>query len=188
MTRGTITLLFLLATACSSSPAMRGFLDPETSVTVSYTDTPMVFYLDRSGRAAFSRDFVNIGPIQVNRVGRYRYFLWFGIWNTVASNNDLSRRDGFERVTIYADGKPVVLDVAGWTPSAVGATRPVYVKPVSSAAEAYYEVTTDQLRLLARAAEIRIQTSGYRSACYEMWDSNASASRGFRQFLDAVSY
>jgi hypothetical protein len=167
---------------------MREFLDPETSVTVSYTDTPIILYQDRSGRAAFARDYVNIGPIQVNQMGRDRYYLWLGIWSTIETQYERRQTSAFELVTVYVDGEPMLLDLDGWTPAAVGVTRPIYVKPVSSAADAYYEVTIDQIRLLAAAQEIRVQTTGERSASYEKWDNSESASRGFREFLAAVSY
>jgi hypothetical protein len=181
-----VSLIFL--SACASTTGVQEFLDPETSVTVSYTDTPLILYQDRSGRAAFARDFVNIGPIQVNQVGRDRYYLWLAIWTTIELPYDDLRANGFEIVTIYADGEPMLLDVAGWTPAVVGATQPIYTKPVSSAIEAFYEVSIDQIRLLGTAAEIRVQTSGERSSTYEMWDSSKSATRGFREFLEAVSY
>jgi hypothetical protein len=185
--RYSLVLLFLLA-ACGSTPGVQEFLDPETSVTVSYTDTPLILYQDRSGRAAFARDFVNIGPIQVNRMGRERYYLWLAIWSTNETRYNDSRSNDFELVTIFADGEPMLLDVAGWTPSAVGATRSIYTKPVSSATEAFYEVSIDQIRLLGTAVEIRVQTSGERSTSYEMWDSSESATRGFREFLKSVSF
>ena len=188
MKRTILMLLMLVLGACASSPGMQEFLDPETSVTVSYTDTPVILYQDRSGRAAFARDFVNIGPIQVNQMGRERYYLWLGIWTTVEIRYDDRRMDGFELVTIYADGEPMLLDVVGWSPSAIGATKSIYSKPVSSAQEAYYEVSVDQIRMLGNAAEIRVQTSGERGTSYEMWDSSESATRGFRDFLQGVNF
>jgi hypothetical protein len=167
---------------------MQEFMDPETSVNVKYSDTPLILYKDRSGRAAFARDFVNIGPIEVNRMGRERYYLWLAIWTTIETPYDDSRAKSFELVTIYADGEPMLLNLAGWTSAAVGATRPIYTKPVSSASEAFYEVSIDQIRLLGTAAEIRVQTSGERGVSYEMWDTSNSATRGFREFLETVTF
>ena len=187
MRTGLLLLMFVLG-ACASSPGVQEYLDPETSATVSFVDTPLILYQDRSGRAAFARDFLNIGPIQVNQMGRQRYYLWLGIWSTIETNYDDKRADGFELVTVYADGEPMLLDVAGWAASTIGATQPMYSKPVSSAQEAYYEVSADQIRLLGTAAEIRIRTSGERSASYEMWDNSESATRGFREFLANVSF
>ena len=37
-------LLILFLASCASSPGVQEFLDPETSVTVSYTDTPVILY------------------------------------------------------------------------------------------------------------------------------------------------
>lgn len=183
-----ISLLLLAIAGCASSAGVQEFLDPETSVTVSYVDTPVILYRDRSGRAAFARSFVNIGPIQVNQSGRDRYYLWLGIWNTIDSGDDDRQASSFELVTLYVDGEPLLLDLAGWTPSAIGTTRQAYTKPVSTAREAYYEVSLDQIRLLASATEIRVHTSGERGVSYEMWDSSESATRGFREFLRSVTF
>ena len=183
-----LSLIFLVLTACASAPGVQEFLDPESSVTVSYSDTPLILYQDRSGRAAFSRDYVNIGPIQVNQMGRDRYYLWLGVWSTVEIKYDDRRLNGFELVTVYADGEPMLLNLAGWTPGAVGATRSFYSKPVSSAQEAYYEVSIDQIRMLGEATEIRVQTTGESSESYEMWEKSESATRGFREFLSAVNF
>ena len=187
MIRASTLSLMILLVGCASSPLTEEFLDPETSVTVSYTHTPIVLFIDRSGRAAFARDYLNIGPIQINQQGRQRHFLWAGIWTTLEANAIDDRADGFELLTIYADGEPILLDVAGWTPTAVGATRSIYTKPVSSAVDAYYEVTIDQIRMIATANNLRIQTSGEPGVSYELWDTSESAKRGFREFLARVS-
>jgi hypothetical protein len=186
MRLGQLLLLFML-TSCASS-GVQQFLDPRTSATVNYSDTPVILYRDRSGRAAFARDFVNIGPIQVNQMGNERYFLWMGIWSTMESAPIKRTADGFELVTLYADGEPMLLMIAGSTASAVGASRPIYSKPVSSADEAFYEVSVDQIRIIGLAKEIRIQTSGEHQASYELWDRSKSATRGFREFMLARGF
>jgi len=188
MIRTTSLTLILLISACASSSGIKEFLDPETGVTVSFSDTPLVLYQDRSGRAAFARDLVNIGPIQVNRMGRNRYYLWLGIWSTIKTTYDDSRADGYSLVTVYADGEPMLLNLAGWNSTAIGVSRPIYSRPVSGAHEAYYEVSIDQIRMLAEAQEIRVLTSGDRSTSYEMWDNSESATRGFREFLTSVTF
>lgn len=96
--------------------------------------------------------------------------------------------DGFESIIVFADGEPLELISAGWTPQAIGATESVYVKPVASAVEAYYEVTVDQLRLIANAADVRLQSTGPQAHTYEPWDSQASARGSLQAFLEYVSY
>lgn len=185
-----VTVLAVLVTnACSSNNALvRSKLDPLTSVTISYSQTPMVFYRDVSGRAAYARDYVHLAPLEVNRSGNYRYYLWLGIWNTMEDARSGQSRDGFESVVIYADGEPLPFDIAGWTPAAIGASEPVFLKPVASASDAYYEVTADQLRLIAEATDIRLQSTGPSSESYEPWDDQNSAKAGLIKLLGPSVY
>ena len=62
--------------ACSSTGSMTTQkLDPLTAVTITYTKSPLVFYHDQSGRAAYARDYIHMAPLEVNRGGTYRYFI-----------------------------------------------------------------------------------------------------------------
>ena len=184
-----MTLVILTTSACSSSSGFVGnTLDPLTSVTISYSQTPMVFYRDVSGRAAYARDYVHVAPLEVNRSGAYRYYLWLGIWNTMEDARSDQSRDGFESIVVFADGEPLPLEIAGWTATAIGASEPVYLKPVASAADAYYEVTLDQLRLISEAKDVRLQSTGKRSGSYEPWDDQKSAKAGLIEFLASLAY
>ncbi len=184
-----IGLLALFTSGCSSDSAMvRDQLDPLTSVTITYSQTPMVFYRDVSGRAAYARNFVHMAPLEVNRSGNYRYYLWLGIWNTMADAQSNQSRDGFESIAIFADGEPLPLEIAGWTVAAIGATEPVYLKPVASAADAYYAVTLEQLRLIVEARDVRLKTTGSRSESYEPWDNQKSAKKAMIEFLARSIY
>lgn len=172
---------------CSTSSAMvNSRLDPETGVTITYVSTPLVFYKDDSGRAAYARNFVHLAPVQVNQTGNLRYYLWLGIWNTTGDERSDETRDGFESVIVFADGEPLPLGVSGWTTSAISASYPVYVKPVASAADAYYEVTADQIRLIATARNLRLMTTGPRQHTFELWDEQQTARSNLRLFLDAT--
>jgi len=184
---GACTLLATLAIGgCSSSTSLeRSKLDPVTSVTIRYSDPPMVFYRDMSGRAAFARDFVHTAALEVNRSGSYRYYVWLGIWTTMNDRMSDQAREGFESVVIFADGEPLPLEIAGWTPAAIGASEPVFLKPVATATDAYYVVTEDQLRLIAEAQDVRLQLTGPRDDTYEPWDNQRAARNGLRQFLKA---
>jgi hypothetical protein len=178
-----------LLCGCSSSTAfVADKFDPVTAVTITYSPTPMVFYRDESGRAAYARDYVHMGPVEVNRSGSFRYYIWLGIWNTMQDATTANSRDGFESVVIFADGEPLPLEISGWTPAAIGASEPVYVKPVASAADAYYEITVDQLRIIAEAKDIRLQSIGPQRRFYEPWDDLAGAKASLTEFLAASAY
>ena len=182
-------LSILVAQGCASdSRLITDQMDPVTSVTISYSQTPLVFYRDVSGRAAYARDFVHMAPLEVNRSGEYRYFLWLGIWNTMADAQSDPSRDGFETIVIFADGEPLPLDVAGWTVAAIGASEPVYLKPVASAADAYYAVSVDELRLISEAKDVRLRATGSRRLAYEPWDDQKTAKAGLVEFLQRSVY
>lgn len=185
----TIALTLLIANGCASDAGMvRNKMDPATSVTISYSQSPLVFYRNVSGRAAYARDYLHVAPLEVNRAGSYRYFLWLGIWNTMEDAGTEVTRDGFESIVIFADGEPMPLEIAGWTVDAIGASEPVYLKPVASAADAYYEVTLDQLRLIAESYEVRLQSTGPRHRSYEPWDDQRLARTSLKEFLNASTY
>ncbi len=185
------TLLIIAAciAGCSSSnEPVREKLDPLTAVTITSSASPLIFYRDNSAHAAHARDFVYVGPVRVNNMGGYRYFLWFGVWSAIPDTPPSSQRDGFETVTIFADGEPLQLSLAGWGPTSIGASEAVYLKPVASAADAYYEVTVDQIRFIAESRDLRLLSSGPAQSSYELWDNQQAAFASLREFLDAASY
>lgn len=184
-----VILSVLVAQGCASdSGLVTDQMDPVTSVTISYSQTPMVFYRDVSGRAAYARDFVHVAPLEVNRSGDYRYYLWLGIWNTMADAQYDQSRDGFETIVIFADGEPLPLEVAGWTVAAIGASEPVYLKPVASAADAYYAVSVEELRLISEARDVRLHATGSRNLVYEPWDDQKAAKVSLAEFLQRSVY
>lgn len=170
---------------CSgTAPLVEETLDSETGVTVMRATPPVIFYRDSSYRAANARDFVYLGPIEVNRMGGFEYFLWLGVWSTVDDMDAAYDRDGFESVIIIADGEPMTLDASGWTLEAIGVGDPVYVAPISSAADVYYPVTIDQIRLLAGARDIEILTTSAKPRRYFPWDDGAGSRAGLRAFVE----
>ena len=131
---------------------------------------------------------MSLGPVQVNRGGRFEYFLWLGIWNTNQTASVADRRDGFDSIILFINGEPLALDLSGWTPGAIGASEPVYPQPVPSSLEAYYRVTADQIRLITDADDIQLRTTGFSPRTFESWDDQATAREDFRQFLSNVVY
>lgn len=181
-------LAALVLCACgSTSPVVIDRLDPTTGVTVTRSAVPLILYRDNSGYAAHARDFVYVGPLRVNRMGDYRYYLWLGIWSTIGDRDVSAQRDGFDSVVLFADGEPLRLDLAGWSDSAIGASEPAYPKPVASSADAYYLVTLDQIRLLSEARDVRL-SAGSPSASYEPWDDQGTAMSALRTFVSDAGY
>jgi hypothetical protein len=177
-------LLAGFATACgSSSQLLEESLDYGTGVTLTRSTAPIVLYHDNSGHAAYARDYVYLGPIEVNRMGSYSYYLWLGIWSTLDDASRWTQRDGFESIVLYADGEPLQLEIAGWSAETIGASRPVFVKPVTSAADAYYAVTVDQIRMIAEARDLVLQTVSPSTVQYHRWRDGDAGAVAMRQFV-----
>lgn len=189
MSRAITSIIALLLASCAGGGGYTAHkLDSGTGVTITYSQTPMVFYRDESGKAAHARSFVDMAPLEINRMGEFRYFLWLGIWSTLQVAGPGEARDGFESIVIFADGEPLSLELSGWTASAIGASEPVYLKSVASAADAYYEITIDHLRVIAAAKDIRILTSGPRPQTFEPWDQQRAARLSLSEFLGKSVY
>ena len=183
-----ILAISLLGACSTSAPLVVERLDPLTGVTVTNATEPLVLYNDNSGYAAYARDYVYLGPIEVNRMGTHSYYLWLGIWSTMRDDDRLSRqRDGFESVVLYADGEPLPLELAGWTLDAIGVSQPAYVNPVAGAANAYYRVTADQIRLIASARDILLRSGLLHSTTYSLWDEQAVPNASLQAFIRGTS-
>jgi len=181
------TLFAVTITACGTiSSSVVEQLDSGTGVTVTRSETPMLFYRDNSRVAAYAREYVNAGPVMVNRMGEYRYFLWLGIWSTHGAQTSAEQRDAFESAILVVDGEPIVLDHVGWSGNAIGVSESVYQKPVATSADAYYLISRDQLRLITEAHDVRVETSRYGS--YEPWDDQQQAKDSLRAFLDYAAW
>jgi hypothetical protein len=180
--------VLVLAGCAASAPAIKDKLDPTTGVTVTYSSVPLIMYREDPAQAAFARNYVHVGPIQVNRSGDYHYFLWLGVWNNMQAVDSASQRDGLSSIVIFADGEPLSLEISGWTPDAIGTSEPVYLKPVASSTDAYYRVTADQIRIIAEASDIRLRTSGISPREFEPWDGQLVARNELREFLRRTSF
>ncbi len=180
-------IITMTVVGCASTSAtINDKLDPLTGVTVTFSGTPLVMVRDNPSQAAYARNYVHLGPIQVNRSGSYQYYLWIDIWNTMQTADLSEHRDGFESIVLFADGEPLLLELSGWTPEAIGTSEPVYLKPVASTADAYYRVTADQIRLIAESRDIRLRTTGSSPKDFELWDDQESARNDLTEFLTRV--
>ena len=185
--RSVFVVAVLLLHACAASThSVNDGLDPLTGVTVTYSATPIVLYRENPMYAAYARNYVHLGPLEVNKSGTYRHYLWLGIWSTLQTSVLTEQRDGFETIILFADGEPLLLDLAGWTPEAIGTSTPVYPKPVAASLDAYYRVTADQIRLIARARDLQLRTTGSSPREFGLWSEQQAAKRDMREFLHRI--
>jgi len=181
--RSLLLTLVLLAGCASTETQVLERLDPLTGVTITRASTPLVMYRDMSAQSAFGREYVYVGPIQVNNMGERQHYLWLGIWGTSDVTNRSETMNDFESIVVYADGEPLSLEVRGWNPGSIGASDSVYVKPVAAALDGYYRVTIDQMRLMAESTDLEIRAGVVQPKRYFPWDSPESTSEAIVTFL-----
>ena len=185
--RLTSALVLLALGACATPDAtVEQRLDEGTGVTITRAQTPPLLVRDTPAYGAYARSFVQVGALEVNRMGTRQYFLWMGTWNTDRTASAGEHRDGFDTIMLFADGEPVTLDVHGWTPDAIGASHPAYVRPFATSLEAYYRVTINQLAMIAGANDIWLRTSGTQPREFQLWDEQRAARADFGEFVRRV--
>lgn len=173
----------LLGACATPGHGLRQQLDETTGVTVTYS-SPMLLVRDTPAYGAYARSFVELGALEINRMGSRRYFLWVNTWNTDRVATMAEHRDGFETVMLVVDGEPLSLDVHSWTPGAIGLSESVHPRLVIATADAFYAVTTNQLALIAGASDLWLRTSGADSREFHLWDRQEAALADLAAFVD----
>ena len=181
-------LTLLLASACATNTELvLSKLDPKTSVTITYNESPLVFYRALPSSSTLAKEHIYLGPVEVNRSGNYRYYLWLATWGSMDNEQNGPQQGRYESIEVVADGKPVTLKITGSSMRAIGASEPIYKKPVAWATEAYYDMTLDQLRLIAEANDLRVTYSST-SETFEPWNDQLSSKAGLAEFLAHSEY
>jgi hypothetical protein len=179
----------VLLAGCSSVPgdtALRQRLDDGTGATVTTLETPLVFYREQPMLAANARDYIYLGPVEVNRNGRRQYLLWMAYRSTI----DRAGGVGF-RAPVHAylllDGEP--MEMAPPETRALRGTDKgewLYETPVGGGESVLYPVTRAQLLAIAKARDVRILTAADEAAAteYAPWRASASDFIDFSRYLN----
>ena len=181
-----IVVIAILSACTAGQPAVIERLDELTAATVTYCRTPLIMSPDTPHDRESRRDYVQIGVIEVNRMGKLEYYLWFGITevNQVAAAD--THPEGFASIVLAVNEKSIKLDVKGWSPSVIGTSAPVYQKIFPDSADAYYQVTLDQIQLLADSDSLMLRTTGPAAREFVSWYSQTAFDSNLAEFLREV--
>jgi len=178
-------ILSLLATACTmrtDDTSLRQRLDESSGATITTLDAPAAFSRDRPMLAANARDYVYMGPVEINRAGERSYALWVAYCSTI------DRTDGQRFVApadawLLVDDAPMELgqpernvDLADW----------LYEAPVVGGDKVVYALTRAQLQLIARSRDVRVVIGGAgdEAAKFEPWRDGTAGLPDFARYLD----
>jgi hypothetical protein len=178
-------ILSLLATACTmrtDDTSLRQRLDESSGATITTLDAPAAFSRDRPMLAANARDYVYMGPVEINRAGERSYALWVAYCSTI-DRTDGQRFAAPANAWLLVDDAPMELgrpapgvDLADW----------LYEAPVVGGDKVVYALTRAQLQLIARSRHVRVVIDGAddESVKFEPWRDGLSRLSDFARYLD----
>lgn len=183
-----IVMAQVFGVGCASLPgdsSLRERIDESTGATVMTLDRPMAFFREQPMLAANGRDFVYIGPVEVNRSGRREYMLWAAYCSTI----DRGRAGDFgvpERAWLMVDGVPLELDVADQPASRRARYDDwLYEPPAAGGERIQYRVTRAQLEVIAKAQNLSLimDRDGDGTAELEPWRESMTDFEQFGRYL-----
>lgn len=173
--RQSLLMSFLLMTlaGCQSlgSPEVNERLDEVTGTTLVTEHEPLIFARGQPRYSRSARDYVYLGPVEINRQGQRQYYLWVGLASTIDRDNASTGGAG-EVLFIESRGELMELPLEPWSVLLGGLDHVDAYDPVLDPSEQYgVLVTLDQLTRLdgIDLQEIYLQAPPARSRRYVRW-------------------
>lgn len=181
-----VVLAALLCGCATEQSAVVDRLDERTGVTVTYSRTPFVFSSGETADSFPQMDLVQVGPIEINRMGALEYYLWLGITEYRLRDLANGRPPEYESIVFNLDGEEMHLDVAGWSHADIGTSEAVYSKLFGTSVDAFYAIDLRQISSLLDADDIRLRTAGQDAVEYTLTFDARRAREDLREFYQSV--
>lgn len=166
-------------TGCSTDPVQTSRLDSSGLTIVTHHDA---ITLARPVRtvAAGARDFVYIGPVEINRMGHRDYYFWIGLASTVDRDLVGLVPDNATTLALVVDDEPMILPLSEWDTSL---DVPPYQATVAVYAALMAPTSLDQIHRIAAAdsVEIHVIADTQSAVRYRAWQRTWST---WSQFPD----
>jgi hypothetical protein len=165
-------LLVCLIGGCQAGD-IRERLDTRSGLTIVTEPAAMTFARTETQFSRSARDYVYVGPVEVNERGTRQYFLWVGVSSTI-DRAFLGTSAGSSRVLyIDLDGVPIEFPLELWAVRVPGlADFDFYEPPVEPRLALAARVTRDQLALISRSGldSLAIEEEDGTVRDYVLWD------------------
>jgi hypothetical protein len=175
-----VTALLAGCAGSRSADAEHEYLDVATGITLMGLHEPAIFHHDDRRLAANVRDYLYVGPVEMNRMGKHSWYLWLGEWSTidrVPSGQAAATADkDLDEVVVLLDGVPMELPDRLEAGDKSRIIQHPYDLPVASMRTAYMRVSRDQLNKIAAAKSIAIRVGDAGAVrSYKLWSGNIDA-------------
>lgn len=168
--------VFAFVAGCQAAGDVIERLDEDTGLTV-VTDTAITVFARTQGQFSRSaRDYLYLGPVEVNERGVLEYYFWVGLASTIDRAVSAAGSPAPELMVFDVGDAPVEFELQIWdqrVPRLAGSAiyDPV-VRPIRIFAA---RVTLDQVELIAESEidRVRIVTSNMPTVEYFLWQESA---------------
>jgi hypothetical protein len=165
--------LFALLAACQSTVGIRERLDARTGLTWTSDSAPVVYARTEARYSRSARDYLYIGPIEINRQGARDYYLWVGVATTLDRGYLAPAMNLPDTLYVELGGEVMEFALQSWnTLTPLPADASVYPTPVDVEAELGARVTASQIARLAAELppEVRTSVLDLPTREYRRWD------------------
>lgn len=177
-------LVAALVGGCAGTPteAVPTYLDPRSGLTIRTVATPLVFAREAPELAAYERDYVSVGAVEVDEMGRRIEYLQLCLWSTIdraRSGTPAPALPGAVRAVV--EGRPREFAPLTHEPGTLGIGIPLLRPRSGYLGETWYRVSAEDLRALARQppASIEVDTEAG-TVRYGAWPGTTQA---FAEFV-----
>jgi hypothetical protein len=157
---------FLFLGACTSLPTLEPRFDEGTGVTWTALSEPVAMAHATPQLSTSTRDYLYVGPIEMNERGVREEFLWLGLASTVPGAFIADIASLPESLVLDVDGLVFELPVSQWN-------DPVpYETPATVTHSVTARVSLDQIGLIAGADTVRVELHNEdgSSTAYDHWN------------------
>jgi hypothetical protein len=170
--------------ACSSIEPIGTTLDTSTGLTWSSLRTPVTMARRAPEISTAARDYLYMGPVEMNERGARRAYLWLGVATTLDGKlRSLGEAGTPQRMLLEADELAFELPVAAWQ----GAAPYDAAAPVAQALRA--RISLDQIVHVAQAERVRatlVMADGSTTA-FDYWGGSWQSWLRFSAAVDPLA-
>jgi len=157
-------------------------LDPATGITYVVQRDALVFARGQPQYSRSARDYLYLGPVEINRQGRREHFLWVGLGTTIDRGYLAAGHDSGDVLYLEINGELMAFPLQPWQERAPDLGHVEAYRPAVSISESLAApVTLDQLGVLAATAWHDVYLAGEDQVVkrYVRWDEDSSAWSAF---------
>lgn len=179
-----LPLVLLLTTGCQGIHRARlaEHLDPVTGITYLVQRETLVFARSQLQYSRSARDYLYLGPVEINRQGRREHFLWVGLGTTIDRDYLAAGAHGADTLYLELNGELMELPLRPWRELVVDLGHvEAYSPAVTIQQSLATPVTLDQLAVLAAAdwRDVYLGSDGTASRRYIRWDEDPGSWSAF---------